>query len=636
MAEVKPLPLETKAPHPVLLEWNDIHYTVKEKKADKSILQGLSGHAAPGSLTVILGSSGSGKTSLLSVLADRLLYSNGARLTGKVSVNREPRPADFRTRCAYVQQLEVFYPYSTVRETVEMAARLRLSAELPKKTKVQRAHEAIHQLGLSKAMDTNVGDGNQVKGISGGEMKRVSIACEIVSSPSLIMLDEPTSGLDSSAALSVVQGLTDLAASGHTVIASIHQPGSAIYALFANVIVLAEGQLAYWGPADKVVEHFSSIGFQCPPLFNPAEYVLQVTSSGTSQEPEIMEANRNKLSQIVEHGAKTVRPPAEHVGHGGFGTAIKHGASYLEQFVLLYQRLFRDFARNKVALIIKFVQAVSTSALMIGLYSNLDGGAVVEITVSNVSALLFFITINGLFGPLFGTIQAFAPEVNILLRERMNNAYSVGPYYLAKLMIAIPGELGPLIAGNTVAYWALKLNHSPEGYLQFLLFTCGMTFASVGLGFMLAAATGGNIQAASAAVGPIALMFLLLGGFYINDSTIPIWIAWLGKVSYVSWSFRGLAINQFNGYTVKAPGFELQDDGSCIPGTDSSFCLEGGKILGNLFNDGVAKTDEEWNGMMWSMFFYIIICVAIFNSLAYLVLLAKGPKYMKLDSERLT
>merc|ERR1711988_1728706 len=169
---------------------------------------------------------------------------------------------------------------------------------------------------------------------------------------------------------------------------------------------------------------------------------------------------------------------------------------------------------------------------MVGLYSDLNKGGVVGVISANIGALLFFITINGLFGPLFGTINAFAPEVQIVLRERMNNLYAMAPYYLAKVLVAIPLEILPLAIGNTIAFWWLKLDHTLEKYFVFLLFTFGTTIASVGIGFLLASATGGNVQAASAAVGPIALIFLLLGGFFINKSTIPVWISWLANIDY--------------------------------------------------------------------------------------------------------
>jgi len=621
--------------HPALLEWEDITFTVKEKKrgeglTEKKVLSGISGHAAPGSFTVILGASGSGKTSLLSVLADRLLYTKAGSLTGTLKVNGERAPVDFRNRCAFVQQTEVFYPFSSVRETVEMAARLRLGRTISKEDKIRRALEVTQLLGLSKALDTKVGNNADVKGISGGEMKRVGIACELVSSPSLVLLDEPTSGLDSTAALNVVRSLNDLAGKGHTVIASIHQPGSALYALFGNLVVLAEGRLAYFGSAQKVMEHFSAIGYACPPQFNPAEYVIQVTSIDTSS-AEAEQQSREGLRKIHDEGAKTVTL-ARQVSVG-VGPRIEIGGSFCEEFVLLYRRILKQAIRNKLAIIIKLVQAISTTLIMCALYSNLDGGGVVAIANANISALLFFITINGLFGPLFNTIQAFSPEVNIVLRERMNNLYSVAPYYASKLLVAIPFEAIPLLLGNSVAFWLLKLEHSATRYLLFLIFTCGMTLCSVGVGFMLAAATGGNVQAASASVGPLALVMLLLGGFFINTSTIPVWIDWLSKVSYVSWAFQGLATNQYNGAAIKAAGYEPLPDGSCRPGANPTQCVEGVQVLGDLFNNGAAKTEAEWTAFMWERALFILLAILIFNFLAYLVLLAKGPKYLTLTRQ---
>jgi|Transcript_67204 ATP-binding cassette subfamily G (WHITE) protein 2 len=618
----------TSEVHPVLLSWKDVNYTVKVKKnrqlEDKRVLQNVSGHAEPGSFTAILGASGSGKTSLLSVLADRLLTSKGATLKGSLQVNGQNVPSDYRSSCAFVQQTEVFYPYGTVGETVEMSARLRLGNSMDKAAKKQRAIDVIQKLGLTKTLNSKVGNGASVKGISGGEMKRVAIACELVSTPSLVMLDEPTSGLDSSAALNVVESLTELAKAGHTVVASIHQPGSAIYALFDRVIVLAEGRLAYFGHASGVVEHFSKLGYQCPQLFNPAEYVIQVTALDFSSN-EAEEQSRTRLAPILDVGNGTVGLPRQ--VSTGYTQPPPISTSCFEQFSLLYRRTLRDAVRNKFALILKVVQGLITTVIMVGLYSDLDSGNVIDVISINIRALLFFITINGLFGPLFGTINAFAPEVQIVLRERMNNLYAMAPYYLAKVLVAVPLEILPLVVGNTVAYWWLKLDHQFDKYCIFLLFTCACTLSSVGIGFLLASATGGNVQAASAAVGPIALIFLLLGGFFINTSTIPVWISWLANIDYIQWAYEGQAINQLLHAHISIPG-GLQH-GSC---SASSFCDDGVEQLNKIFNNGNPKSEDEWEAIMWRKFAFICIAIGVYNFLGYLVLLAKGPKYLRIEN----
>lgn len=246
----------------------------------------------------------------------------------------------------------------------------------------------------------------------------------------------------------------------------------------------------------------------------------------------------------------------------------------------------------------------------------------------NVTALLFFITTSGLFGPLFGTIQAFAPEVNIVIRERMNNLYAVGPYYLAKLFVAVPMELAPLLVGNTFAYWCLDFTHSVHQYFMFLLFACGMTFASVGIGFVLAVAAGGNVQAASAAVAPIALLMLLLGGFYVNTSTIPVWISWLSKLEYMRFVYEGLAINEFNGQVLAADSTCVDASGACSTLKRCvGLCID--DVLGSLFAPGQPKkTEQQWEAIMWKQFLYVMISICVFWSVGYFVLLTKGPKYL--------
>lgn len=460
-------------------------------------------------------------------------------------------------------------------------------------------------------------------------MKRVGIACEIVSSPSIIMLDEPTSGLDSNAALNVVKGLKSIASSGRTVLASIHQPGSAIYSLFDNIVVLAEGKVAYFGPATACVEHFGRIGFACPMKYNPADYMLQITSIDYSS-PEAEANTRDSLSKIHEHGAKSkVECPKSQAS--GPGPAVECSTTVWEQFSLLYRRILFDAIRNKVALIIKFAQGIMTTIIMVSLYYDLDGGRVTSITTSNISALLFFLTTSGLFGPLFGTLTAFAPEVNIVMRERMNNLYSVGPYYLAKLLVALPVELLPLFVQNTLLFWLLKLTHSADRYLVFLLFTSGMTFSSIGVGFLLAVAAGGNVQAASAVVAPFALVMMLLGGFYVNTSTLPVWIAWLGQVDYMKWVYQALAINEYNGHAVAVKGGDYTDaNGNCLANISQTVCIEGREYLNQNFNNGVPRTEDEWNAIMWDYLLFIGLIICTFHVLACFVLYTKGPKYLNM------
>jgi ABC-type multidrug transport system ATPase subunit len=119
----------------------------------------------------------------------------------------------------------------------------------------------------------------QKGGISGGQRKRVSIAIELIANPDILFLDEPTSGLDSFSAFNICESLRDLAKTERKlVICSIHMPRETILNLFDNIILMSQGTIVWFGPADAAVTHFASLGFQCPPNTNPADFFLDIIS----------------------------------------------------------------------------------------------------------------------------------------------------------------------------------------------------------------------------------------------------------------------------------------------------------------------------------------------------------------------
>ena len=201
-----------QGPTGALLRWRDISYSIvgEKGKTEKHILRNIHGTAEPGRLIAIMGPTGSGKTSLLNVLAARTLESKHARLSGEILVDGVKRDEEsFRRNSAYVQQDDVLYPHQTVQETLAMAARLRLkgSSSEEGETLVQNL---IQQLGLVKAAGSEIGNA-RVRGVSGGERKRTNLGIELIADPGVLFLDEPTSGLDSFQAEAVVRVLSKLA-----------------------------------------------------------------------------------------------------------------------------------------------------------------------------------------------------------------------------------------------------------------------------------------------------------------------------------------------------------------------------------------------------------------------------------------
>jgi ABC-type multidrug transport system ATPase subunit len=193
------------------MQFRDVTYKVVIKKltssVEKEILTGISGSVNPGEVLALMGPSGSGKTTLLSLLAGRISQSSTG---GSVTYNDKPYSKYLKSKIGFVTQDDVLFPHLTVKETLTYAARLRLPKTLTREQKKQRALDVIQELGLERCQDTMIG-GAFVRGVSGGERKRVSIGNEIIINPSLLLLDEPTSGLDSTTALRTILMLHDIA-----------------------------------------------------------------------------------------------------------------------------------------------------------------------------------------------------------------------------------------------------------------------------------------------------------------------------------------------------------------------------------------------------------------------------------------
>ena len=218
--------------------------------------------------------SGSGKTTLLTALGGRL----GGDLSGTITFNGHPLSNAMKRITGFVTQDDVLHPHLTVTETLVYTALLRLPDTLTKADKVQHAEAVIAQLGLARCRNSIIG-GPFVRGVSGGERKRVSIGQEMLTNPSLLFLDEPTSGLDSTTAQRIVSTLWELAnEGGRTVVMTIHQPSSRLFYLFNKVLLLSNGDPLYFGKGADVLDYFSSVGFAPGVAMNPADFLLDLAN----------------------------------------------------------------------------------------------------------------------------------------------------------------------------------------------------------------------------------------------------------------------------------------------------------------------------------------------------------------------
>ena len=275
-----------------LLEWT----RCQVRHLDRVILDLRSpGKIYRGRLLGILGPSGSGKTTFLNAI------SGGTVVSKSLSFSSDIYPTIKKRETAFIYQDDAFFSQLTVRETLQLAAALRLYNE----TNSDVIDDIITFLGLDHVVDSRVGDAVSARsrGISGGERKRLAVACEMLGTkPKLLIADEPTSGLDSFSSQKVLHVLRKVAVERNVaVVCTIHQPRSSLWSLFDDIMVFTTGgRLVYHGPRDGVLKYFKQQGLVVPPRTNVAEYLVDLVSLDSTS-PASTQASAEQIARLVDH-----------------------------------------------------------------------------------------------------------------------------------------------------------------------------------------------------------------------------------------------------------------------------------------------------------------------------------------------
>lgn len=256
----------------------------------------VSGEFRPGRMCAILGGSGSGKTTML-----HLILNKQRATSGKMHVDgREVGSLRaWRRVTGYVPQDDILYTELSVWNNIRHTAALRAPPSTNFDDINYRANEVIVQLGLSDVAEQRVGDVKN-RSLSGGQVKRVNVGCELVSDCRILLLDEPTSGLDGTQALHLTELLRTFTEDNKiTTAAVVHQPRREIFFKFHDLLVLGKsdrygaGRVVYCGPTECVLMYFSMLGFHFDAATNPADVVLDVVT-----EPHRFLCDQNASNQI--------------------------------------------------------------------------------------------------------------------------------------------------------------------------------------------------------------------------------------------------------------------------------------------------------------------------------------------------
>ncbi|KAJ3166252.1 hypothetical protein HDU88_003476 [Geranomyces variabilis] len=283
---------EEEKPNPVLVACCSVTYRAGDMDGAKRLLDDVNVAFLPGTVTAIMGPSGAGKTTLLSLLNRRLKA--GSSVEDRIYFSGKPlssmTAARFRAMTGLVAQHDAPYYGLTVREVMMFNAMLELPSSLPRVEKVRRINHLLRILNLLPCADVVIQKPeSNLGGISGGQMRRLSIAVALLKRPSVLFMDEPTSGLDAKSSMDVGKAMTHLASQGYTIICSIHQPRPEMFAMFDQVIVLVYGRLLFAGKPEDTVQHFQELRTKLAVRNNDAS--IAASHYGDVEEPVGVETN---------------------------------------------------------------------------------------------------------------------------------------------------------------------------------------------------------------------------------------------------------------------------------------------------------------------------------------------------------
>ncbi|XP_065352961.1 ATP-binding cassette sub-family G member 4-like [Cloeon dipterum] len=402
------------------IKFEGISLLVRNAKGErKEILSNLHGLFPCGQLSAIIGPSGSGKSSLLEVLAGLQTPSKGCVL-----------PQGQKRRL--IAQECVFPEVLTAYEALTMAAALKLDAPVADRRVAVR--RVLRSLNLTQCAAT------QCVSLSGGQRKRLSIALELIDEPPVLLLDEPTTGLDYVSGMRCVRLLQDLSRTeSRTIVCTIHQPSALILELIDNIYLLASGSCLHKGSVDSLLPKLGSFGLSCPKYHNPADFALDVACGEHGSE----------VVDLLAQQQEIILAPADfpcELDKKDKGPAT----SFFTQFSVLLRRSLFVMVQDKVLTVTKILVHIVIAILLGVTFYNFGHDAA---RVFNNGALLVCLQIFLLFSNLIPTVLTFPLEKAVFKREFSNCWYSMEAFYLARFVAYLPLSTFNSIIFTSIVYW---------------------------------------------------------------------------------------------------------------------------------------------------------------------------------------
>lgn len=577
----------------------------KDKKTDAELLSNVSGVFNPGEMVALLGPSGSGKTTFLDVLAGRKAVGTTSGVTKFGGL--APTSQFLRRYTGYVEQFDTLIAALTAREMLLYTAELKRPMHESLQSKESAVDQLLADLGLWEARDVLVGS-PMVKGLSGGQSKRLNIAIALITDPSVLFLDEPASGLDSFTANEVMSVVKKLCTSDTTIVATIHSPTAYAFSLFDAASILCSGKQVYFGPSDATLLSYAQTalqtalpgGVELPAKtagHSDIEWLIDVFTSGDRRgdAPAFAAAFaksdlKTALASTLERHAER-RTPNANASPSAAQSKLATASSttvpgWFAFWVMAKYRTRKNYADGEY-LGPRLGDKVFIAFLIFTLYFGI-GDDHDPANVVNISSMLFMWCTLPAFGAA-SYVPQIVMERSLYMRERADGLYRPMTYVVAKMFDELLLLFFVTLVIAAVVFYAVSLSGS------FALFWL-VYYVTLANGVVLAyliSALSPNMEAANAILPTYVVTLLFFAGFLIRPADTPDYWKWYAYVDLMKFSWGALMINQWK-----------ENDPEFVGGV-------------SLLTEYDLKNESEWAYVGYLCLFFLAFFAAAFLALKH-------------------
>lgn len=533
----------------------------------RTLIDNFSGCIKPGEMLLVLGRPGAGCSTFLKVIGNQRFGFEG--IEGDVTyggTSADEMAKKYRSEVLYNPEEDLHYATLSVKNTLSFALKTRTPGKDSRKEGESRQdyiREFLRVVSklfwIEHTMSTKVGD-SFVRGVSGGEKKRVSIAEAMITKASAQAWDNSTKGLDASTALEYVQSLrslTNMARVSTSV--ALYQAGESLYSLFDKVLLIDEGRCCYFGPAEDAPAYFENLGFVQPTRWTNADFLTSVTDENERhikegwenripRSPEQFaeaffqsERHRKNLEEIKEFKEVTIRDAEERRAAASKATKTKnYTISFPAQVMACTKRQFLVMIGDKQSLAGKW-GGISFQALIVGsLFYDLPKTAAG--TFPRGGVMFFMLLFNALLA-LAELTSAFGSRP-ILLKHKSFSFYRPSAYALAQTVVDIPLVLIQVALFDIVVYFMSGLQRTASQFFISLLFLFIITMTMYAF-FRAIGALVDSLDVATRITGVAIQVLVVYTGYLIPPRKMHPWFSWLRWINPVQYGFEALMSNEF-------------------------------------------------------------------------------------------